>query len=110
MLSEILWRVIESWATASVVLSVLAVVALASKRCLFASLGFAGLGFSALGIVWDQWSERTGHHMEIWAVLDPVPLTEREVFLLATHLPLLILGVILLSNDTGKVRKLDRRQ
>jgi hypothetical protein len=92
--------------TASVSLTLLSVLAMLFRRYVLAALGFLSLGCGALALVWDGWSAKTGHHMELTALLHPVSLTQREAFLLATHGPLLAIGVALLllvsSNRLGR--------
>ncbi len=83
--------------TASVLLTIASFGAVAFKRFALASVGFLALGSGALALVWDDWSARAGHHMELTALLHPVALSSREALLLVTHAPLLVLGIILLS-------------
>lgn len=89
-------RLLESLTTVSVALTVLSAAGLAAGRYLLASLGFLALGIGATAIVWDRWTARAGHHMELTAVLHPVALSSRDWFLLVTHGPFLLLGIILL--------------
>ncbi len=75
----------------------MSVAALMLRRYYAAAVGFLALGAGALAIVWDSWSARAGHHMELTALVEPVALSSRETFLLATHLPLLLAGLALLA-------------
>jgi hypothetical protein len=90
--------------TASVALTIVSLIALMLRRRLLASLGFLALGFGAAAIVWDEWSRRAGHHMELTALLHPVALSSREAFLLATHGPLFLIGVGLLLAASARTK------
>ena len=54
-----------------------------------------GSGGSA--VAWDRWSERTGEQVHLTAFLDPAAPTAGEVTMVVTHLPLLIVGLVLLA-------------
>lgn len=87
---------VDGLLTASVALTVASLAAAWLRRYTLAALGFLALGSGAIAIVWNGWSARTGYHMELLALLHPVPLSSREAFLLMTHAPLLAVGIVLL--------------
>jgi len=95
-LSDALDQYLGAMSTASVVVIVLSLAALSLRRLLLTAFGFLTLGIGAAAIVWDHWSARAGHHMEVTAFVHPVQLTSRDALLLATHAPFLVAGVALL--------------
>ncbi len=54
----------------------------------------AGSGGSA--VAWDRWSERTGEQVHLTAFLSPTAPSAGEITMIVTHLPLLIIGLVLL--------------
>lgn len=90
--------------TVSVALTLLSTGALLLRRYIAASIGFLSLGTGAIAIVWDGWSARAGHHMELTALLDPVALSSRDAFLLVTHLPFIVVGVLLMHSAQQRQR------
>ena len=90
--------------TVSVALLAATFASLWLKRPTVAAFGFLTLAIGATAIVWDHWSARTGHHMELIALTHPVALTNREVFLLLAHGPFLAVGAALLLVGTSPNR------
>lgn len=86
----------------SVVLTVLSLGALVLRQYAAAAIGFLALGVGAIAIVWDGWSARTGYHMEFVALLHPVSLSSRDAFLLVTHAPFLLAGIVLIVLNTRR--------
>ncbi len=91
--------------TASVALTVASLAAAWLRRYTLASLGFLTLGSGAIAIVWDDWSRRTGYHMELLALLHPVALSSRETFLLITHAPLMVAGFAFLFALSSRAKE-----
>ena len=54
-------------------------------------------GSGGLAVAWDRWSERTGEQVHLTAFLSPAAPSAGEVTMLITHVPLLIVGLILLA-------------
>lgn len=62
-------------------------------------------GSAGVGIFWDRWSERVGHQDQIFSLLQGPAPSGHEFILLASHGPLLIVGLAFLT-----VVMLDRHQ
>ena len=81
-------------------LSGLLVIAAALSYVLDRPLAAATLliiaGSGGTAVAWDRWSERTGDQVHLTALLSPTEPTMGEVTTLATHFPLLVLGLLLL--------------
>lgn len=87
--------VLEGFGTVSIIVAAASGLFLGLGLRRVAAVGFLSLGAGAAALVWNDWSTRAGEPLRIYAFLNPVALTEREVFLLATHAPLFILGCLL---------------
>lgn len=84
---------IDALATVSALLALVSVVlALLGQRVL-ATIALLSLGAGGLAVFWERWSARAGEHMSLLALLHPVPLTDAELFLLATHAPFFVAGL-----------------
>ena len=55
-------------------------------------------------IAWDRWSQRSGDQVHLTALLTPAAPTAGELVTLGTHLPLLVVGLILLGVFVGPTR------
>ncbi|MEX0786532.1 MAG: hypothetical protein WD939_07845 [Dehalococcoidia bacterium] len=60
-----------------------------------ALLIIAGTGGAA--VAWDRWSARTGEQVHLTAFFSPVAPSAGELTMLVTHVPMLILGLVLLA-------------
>lgn len=76
------------------------VVCLATMALLYRQFTLAALmlimdGTGGTAIFWDRWSERAGHQVHLSALTSGVPPTHSEIAMLATHLPLVAVGLII---------------
>ena len=86
---------IDSLATVSGLLTFFGTAALLYKRFTPAALLFIIDGSAGTAIFWDRWSRETGHHVQVSALFSGVAPTAGEWALLATHLPLLVVGLMI---------------
>ena len=54
-------------------------------------------GAGGTAIFWDRWSQRAGNQVHIDSLLSAVPPTGSEVAMLVTHLPLAVVGLVILG-------------
>jgi hypothetical protein len=87
----------NAFRTFSGLLTLLAMLALLAGRLTLASVLLIIDGSAGTGIFWDRWSRETGQHVEITALFSGVHPDRAEVGLLATHLPLLLIGIAMLA-------------
>lgn len=59
-------------------------------------------GAGGTAIFWDRWSERAGHQVHFSALMHAEPPTGAEVAMLVTHLPLAVLGLMILAIVTWR--------
>jgi|SRR3989304_2074279 len=70
--------------------------------CLFLGLRAVGsvlyiiIGSAGVGIFWDRWSLRVGNQDQIGVLFSGDGPTFREIILLSTHGPLLVIGLVIL--------------
>lgn len=83
--------------TLSGLLFIGAAAAYAAERPIVAAalLIMAGAGGSA--VAWERWSARTGEQVHLTAFFSPVAPSAAELTMLATHVPMLIIGLALLA-------------
>ncbi len=87
----------DSLTTFSGLMVFFATLLLASRHFFPASVLMIADGAAGMGIFWDRWSERSGHQTQVAAIISPAPLSSHDLQLLATHLPLLLLGLVILA-------------
>jgi hypothetical protein len=75
----------------------IATIAIIYKHFLIGSLLFIMDGTGGTAIFWDRWSVRAGSQVHIDAIFSPVPPTSSEAAMLITHLPLVVIGLIILA-------------
>lgn len=59
-------------------------------------------GSAGVGIFWDRWSSRVGHQDQIDVLFSGEGPTTREVVMLSTHGPLLLVGLLILALMLGR--------
>lgn len=64
-------------------------------------------GAGGCGGAWDRWSARTGEHVHLTAFFSPVAPSAGELTMLATHVPMLVTGLVLLALATRRTRSYD---
>jgi hypothetical protein len=62
----------------------------------------AGSGGSA--VAWDRWSARIGEQVHLTAFLSPAAPSAGEMTMIITHVPLLMVGLILLAVSFSRAR------
>jgi hypothetical protein len=67
------------------------------NRQVFAAVLLIVAGAGGTAVAWDRWSERTGEQVHLTAFLNPAAPSAGEVTMIITHLPLLIVGLVLLA-------------
>ncbi len=100
---------IGSLTTFSGLMAFAATLAVFSRRRLLAGTLLVMAGTAGIAIVWDRWSLRTGDHFDITALLSPSQLNAEDTQMLITHIPLLIIGVVLLALTGSCFRDRDSR-
>jgi hypothetical protein len=88
---------LDSLATLSGLLTFFGTAALLYKRFTPAAILFVIDGSAGTGIFWDRWSRETGHHVQVSALFSGVAPRTADLELLATHLPLLVIGLVILA-------------
>lgn len=83
----------NAFRTLSGLLTLLAMLALLSRRLTLASVLLIIDGSAGTGIFWDRWSRAAGHHVELTTMFSGVRPDRADLGLLATHLPLLLIGI-----------------
>jgi len=82
-----------------------ALVAVMNRWLTLAGLLLTVAGAAGVGIFWERWSRLAGDNVRLAALLDPVRPTPGQLELLATHLPLLAVGVVILSAVAWRNRR-----
>ena len=59
-------------------------------------------GAGGTAIFWDRWSARAGNQVHIDAMFSGVPPTSSELAMLYTHLPLAVIGLIMIGVITWR--------
>ncbi len=59
-------------------------------------------GTGGTAIFWDRWSQRGGNQVHLNALFSAVPPTRSELAMLVTHLPLAVLGLVVLTAVTWR--------
>ena len=77
-------------------------------RWTIASTLFLIAGSAGLGIFWDRWSRETGEHVQVWALFAGQAPSGEQMALLATHLPMLALGIAILAIQARRERQVQR--
>jgi hypothetical protein len=72
-------------------------LALCYRRFAPAAVLFIIDGAAGVGIFWDRWSREAGHHVQISTLFAGVAPGGDDLALLATHLPLLLVGLAILG-------------
>ncbi|MGH7623001.1 MAG: hypothetical protein ACREMU_11725 [Gemmatimonadaceae bacterium] len=75
----------------------LALVALLNRWLTLAGILLTVTGAAGFGVFWERWSRLTGHEVQIQALWDPVRPTDGQIWLFATHMTMLVMGLALLS-------------
>ncbi|MEX0800962.1 MAG: hypothetical protein WD379_07095 [Dehalococcoidia bacterium] len=83
---------IGSLTTFSGLMAFFGTLCLLSRQFTGAGLLLLISGAAGTGIFWDRWSERAGDQVHVTALFAGHPPSPDETAMLATHLPLLILG------------------
>lgn len=71
-------------------------LAIAFERPSLGAILYIIIGSAGVGIFWDRWSARTGHQDQITTIFKGELPSIEELVLLATHGPLLLLGLVIL--------------
>ena len=100
---------IYSLTTFSGLVVCLATIALLYRHFTLGAVMLIMDGTGGTAIFWDRWSQRAGHQVHIGALLSAVPPTGSEIAMLVTHLPLAVVGLIILGVLTWQ-KNHDRRQ
>lgn len=95
-LDDIPFEYLHAFGTLSMLLLIGSSVAYVYERYVLAALGFLAVGFGGSAVVWSRWSERAGYLNSFQAFLHPTGLAFNEAFMLVTHAPFVIVGVIVL--------------
>lgn len=74
-----------------------AALAFVLDRHVLAAVLLIMAGSGGFAVAWDRWSERTGEQVHLTALLSPTAPTADEATLFATHVPLLLIGLVLLA-------------
>jgi len=82
-----------------------AVLAFLYRRHVVTAVLLIVAGAAGTGIVWDRWSERAGDQVHFGAFLDPTTPKSDEIAMISTHLPLLVLGLALLTYSVMRKRQ-----
>lgn len=88
---------LDSLATLSGLMVFFGTFALLYSRLTAAAALFMIDGAAGVGVFWERWSRETPHHMKVMAIFDGVTPSNAEWALLSTHLPVLLLGLIILT-------------
>lgn len=95
----------ESFTTFSGIMAFLATVALLRGRYTIGATILIIAGAGGVAIFWDRWSREAGPHVQVQALLSPVMPTFEQFALLATHLPMLVAGLIILAITVHRANK-----
>lgn len=87
---------LNSFQTFSGLLGFFAILALLYRRLMSAAILFTIEGAGGVGIFWERWSRLAGHQARITTLISGVRPTDAQLWLLSTHLPVLLIGVGLL--------------
>ncbi|HYM15542.1 MAG TPA: hypothetical protein VEZ14_08275 [Dehalococcoidia bacterium] len=83
----------NSFQTFSGLLAFSALLAFFYRRLTTAAILLTISGAGGVGIFWERWSKLTGHDARVTALVSGVRPTNAQLWLFATHFPLLVLGV-----------------
>jgi hypothetical protein len=92
----------DSLLTVSGLLVFVGTLALLYRFAIPAAVLFIIDGAAGVGVFWERWSSGTDDHMQLQAVFSGVPPTMDEWGILVTHLPILLLGLTVLSFATWR--------
>ncbi len=88
---------LASLTTVSGILGFVATLMLMMGRRAAAAVLFISAGSGGIGIFWDRWSRDSGEHARLTALFSGSAPTPDQFVLLATHVPLLVVGLIALA-------------
>jgi hypothetical protein len=95
----------DAFRTFSGLLTLLAMLALLSRRLTPAALLLIIDGAAGTGIFWDRWSRATGHQVQLSALFSGALSRTSDLDLLVTHLPLLIIGLAIIATVSWRNAK-----